>query len=88
MPITNKALKYDDAIKIARFLVENKYDKYGLTILSEFPSKDILNKVNEEFFYRVNKDTDEKPIQCEEVNVSIEGINFKYILSDAESNQK
>ena len=59
-----------------------------MTILSEFQSKDMLNKVNEEFFYRVNKDTDEKPIQCEEVNVSIEGINFKYILNDAETNQK
>jgi len=77
-------LKYEDLCKIAQFMVDNGYDKYGLTIKSVVHTKESINKINEDFFYRFKKDKDDKstPIECDQVNVNIGGVTFNYSLKE------
>lgn len=79
-------IKYDDVLKIASFLKENGYDKYGLTISSVIETKDMLNKINEDFYYRIYGNNNEKPMYSDEINISVEGINFNYILKNGNDN--
>lgn len=81
-------LKYEDLIKIAQFLYDNGYDGYDITIENKVRTKGVLDKVNEEFFYRANPDTQNAPDECDVVNIDINGFKFRYISSDEDENQE
>ena len=76
----NKVLKLDDLAKIYGALDEEGYGDSGLEIVIRVRSKEILSKVNEEFYYENSKEGE--PPEVDEVNVQIGGINFKYIVKE------
>ena len=79
-----KYLTYDDMMKIAGFLYENGYGEYGITVENEILSKEMLDKINEDIFYRYVKgdDKDAKPEYADIINVNINNIRFRYKLSE------
>lgn len=82
-------LKYEDVVKITQFLHDNGYDGYPIVIENKVRTKAILDKVNEEYFYRSNPDTEATPDQCDEVNINVNGYTFKYTVSeDAENSEE
>lgn len=53
-----------------------------MSIVFEVDEK-TLNKVNEDFYYRNNPDADHDNYEiADEVDVNIEGVNFKYIKKE------
>ena len=46
----NNLLKQEDILKIAAFLSNNGYA--GLEVINYVDTQEILNKINEDFFYR------------------------------------
>ena len=73
-------LKSDDLEKIAALLSDNGYKDSNITIVINARTKDILDRVNEDFFYRNNQEG--TPPDVNEVNVDINGIHFKYVVEE------
>jgi hypothetical protein len=86
-----KILLYKDLANIAFFLKENRLNEDGnLTVTIKVKDKDTLNKINEEFYYRyANGDKSTKPKYCDELNIQIDGVDFKYYVEaeDAKDSQ-
>ena len=80
-----KILRYDDILKITEFLKENGYSDYGITISTKVPDVETLNKVNEDFFYRLkNEDSTATPEYGDVVNVTVNGITYCYTALEKE----
>ena len=73
-------LKSDDLEKIAALLSDNGYKDSNITIVINARTKDILDRVNEDLFYRNNQEG--TPPDVNEVNVDINGIHFKYVVEE------
>lgn len=71
-------LKINDLRKIWHFLHENHYDEFIDEITIKLGSQELLNKLNEEFFY---SDEGNKDSKCENVDEFSVNIGFiKYIF--------
>ena len=46
-------IKYDKVMELAYLLKDNGFDKYGFSIVTEVDTKEQLNKLNEDFFYKI-----------------------------------
>ena len=46
-------IKYDKMLELSYLLKDNGFDKFGFSIVTEVDTKEQLNKINEEFFYKV-----------------------------------
>ena len=80
-----KILKYEDILKITEFLNENGYSDYGIIISTQVPDKQTLDKVNEDFFYRIRGDgNEETPEYGDVINISVKGITYRYTVRDKE----
>jgi len=77
-------LNFEDVIDIAQFLVERGLNNNGITISVELESKELLDKINEDFFYRITNGENYKALDPDitEVNLNIEGIDFKYYIKE------
>ena len=77
-------LDYQDLMEIAGFLINNKYDESGISIELPLDSEELLNKINEDFFYRqAGKGENEKINEnVDEVIVNVGGINFRYFFKN------
>lgn len=83
--MAGKILTYGDVMEISRLLSESGYNKYGLKITTSVSTKEEMERVNEEFFYRTHsKDDGVKPEDCDTVTLNVNGIEFKYIIDNAE----
>lgn len=72
-------LRIEDIKKITRFLIENGYDKYGLQIVTEIDDHDLLEKINEEYFYGLGgKDEKEMPAVTDEIHINVGGVIYAY----------
>lgn len=76
MPI-NGLLNSDDLEKISDLLEENGYGQSNITIVINVRSKDILSRINEDYFYRNNESG--TPPEVDEVNVTVGNVKFKYV---------
>ena len=80
-------IKYDKMLELSYLLKDNGFDKFGFSIVTEVDTKEQLNKINEEFFYKVPENEGKTPDYGDEICVDVEGIIFKYIVKeDAEDN--
>lgn len=77
----NKVLKLDDLARIYAAIDDEGYGDCGLEIILRVRNKEILNKVNEQFYYEDRKEG--TPPDTDEVIVTIGGMTFKYIVDDA-----
>lgn len=76
----NKVLKLEDLAKIYAAIDEEGYGDSGLEIILRVRSKEILDKVNEQFYYEDRKEG--TPPDTDEVIVTIGGTTFKYVVDD------
>jgi len=76
----NGLLGSNDLEKIAGLLEENGYGDSNLTITINVRSKDILSRINDDFFYRNN--VEGTPPEVDEVNVDVGGVHFKYVVDE------
>jgi hypothetical protein len=77
-------LTHKDLLKITGFLYDNDYIDCGITIETEIATKEMLDKINEDFFYRYVKqeDNDLKPEYGDVVTINMNGVKFRYKLSE------
>ena len=84
MQVESNILKMDDIIKLSAIMSENGYSNNGLTVIIPVRTQGLLNKINEDFYYRNATEGDKKshPESVDEIVVNINGITFKYILEN------
>lgn len=80
-----KMLKLEDAIELASLLHDNGYSDAGITIVINLKSDELLNKVNEDFYFKNNNENKQGEIEhVDEIVLNINGITFKYIAENEE----
>ena len=78
-----RVLNFEDILKISAFLEENGYSDGNITILLGVASQTLLIKINEDLFLRNKNESNEKLKEnVNEINVNVNNINFKYILTN------
>ena len=77
-------LKIEDLYNIALFLGEKGYNEVPLEITIPVYTKERMAKLNREFCINKNMNPtgDNDNDYVDEINVSIEGVNFKYKLTE------
>ena len=81
-----KIFRFDEAMNFVNMLYDNGMNEYGLKILIEVPSYDILKKIDEEFFYRMK--TGEEYVEKgpdTDVIVNIGGVTFIYTIKSKDN---
>lgn len=76
----NGLLTSEDLEKIASLLEDGGYGTSDIMIVINVQSQGILDKINEDFFYRNNQEG--TPPKVDEVKVSVGNVNFKYVVKD------
>ena len=79
MPVGN-ILTMDDLLKIQALLSEEGYGECRLKITIPVRNTQTLARVNEEFYYKNNKEG--TPPDVEVVDVNVGNINFEYIVEE------
>lgn len=79
-------LKYDDILKISTFFKENGYEGFDIELVNYLPNDKLLNRVNDDFFYRINRGEGEKPEDnTDEVSVKVGEYKFTYKVRNEDS---
>lgn len=76
----NDIVKFSDIIKISKILSENNFANKGISIAIEVKNKIVLNKINEDIFFRNGGEG--KVEEVDEIDINVNGINFKYIVKE------
>ena len=78
-----RVLKFEDILKISTILEENGFSDANMTVVLGVASQALLNKINEDLFIR-NKGENDTEIKSNvsEIDVNVNNINFKYVLTD------
>lgn len=74
--------RYEDLLPLTEFISEKYPSFYPISIVITLPKeKQILEKINEDYFYRLNPEGKKEDIRTdiEEVIVNIGGIKVKYV---------
>ncbi len=71
----------DELIKLSQFLVENDYHKKNVTVNFGIKTRELLNRINEDIYYR-NTEKKEALKDVDEIILNINGITFKYVLDE------
>lgn len=78
-----RVLNFEDILKISAFLEENGYGDANIRILLGVASQTLLKKINEDLFLRNKNESNEKLKEnVNEIDVNVNNINFKYILTN------
>jgi len=83
MPV-KKILNKDDLLEIAEFFMEKGYGN-NITVNIELPDKKTINRVNEDYYYKLNQGNKNNVVEIEEVeelNINIGGVKFKYFVEE------
>lgn len=82
MPI-KKILNKEDLLEIAQFFIEKNYGN-NVHIEIEVPDQQTLNKVNEDFFYRLKAENENTSLveEPEELIINVGGIKFRYFVKE------
>lgn len=76
----NDIVKFSDIIKISKILSENNFSNKDISIAIEVKNKIVLNKINEDIFFRNGGEG--KVEEVDEIDINVNGINFKYIVKE------
>lgn len=74
-------INIDELIKLSQFLVENDYHKKNITVNFGIKTRELLNRINEDIYYR-NTEKKETLKDVDEIILNINGITFKYVLDE------
>ena len=81
-----KILRGEDLSEIASWLIENGYSDANLKILIRVKDKQMLQNINDDYFYRFahNDDTTDKNANrdADQIDVNIGGIDFQYVVDE------
>jgi hypothetical protein len=77
-------LKYEDLLKIEEFLRESGYDNGKITIVMDIETQERLNRINRDYFYKVNKTGTPNEGDVGNLNIQIGNVMFRYQLRDKE----
>ena len=80
----DKTLKYDDLVKISNILSENGYNCSNVTVEVAVHTQKMLNRLNSDFFFRSGLSADKKIEDVSEINISLNGVKFKYVCDEKE----
>ena len=74
----------DELIEITQVFKEKLLTKYDLTNMEILFHVDnaVLKKINEELYYRNNPQATDNPEETDEIDLNINGIQFKYVLKE------
>jgi hypothetical protein len=75
-------LKYDDLLKIEEYLRESGYDNGNLSVVMGIETQERLNRINKDYFYKVNKAGKPNEGNVDKVNVQIGNVKFIYQLKE------
>lgn len=75
-------LKYEHLLQIEEFLRENELDSGNLSIVMDIETQERLNRINKDYFYKINQGSDKKPSNdnVKDVNIQIGNVKFTYRL--------
>lgn len=73
-------LKYDDLIKLSNAITELGYDHSNITVNIGIRTKERLNRLNDDFFYRSNLPEEQRIKDVSEININIGGITYHYYV--------
>ena len=76
----NDIVKFTDLIKLSKILADNSFSNKGISISIEVKNKVILNKINEDIFFRNGGEG--KVEEVDEIDINVNGINFKYVVKE------
>lgn len=77
-------VKLDDLINLSNLLIENNYSDKVSEIIFNVKTNEILNKINEEIYFR-NKTTDSPPLtHVDEILLNINNIKFKITVDSSD----
>lgn len=76
----NDIVKFVDLIKLSKILSDNGFSNKGISIAIEVKNKTILNKINEDIFFRNGGEG--KVDEVDEIDINVNGVNFKYIIKE------
>lgn len=79
MPVKG-LLNTEDLEKISNLLEDNGYGQSDITVVINVRSRDILSRINDDFYYRNNEDG--IPPDVDEINVTVGNVKFKYIINE------
>jgi adenylate kinase family enzyme len=82
-----KVPRIEDLMEIAQNINDLGFLDGNITIFIEVDDKKILNRINDDFFYRYKDEKAEKVDDVTEVNVSVNGVQFIYFTKQAESTE-
>lgn len=80
----DKTLKYDDLVKISKILSENGYNCSNVTVEVAVHTQKMLDRLNSDFFFRSGLSVDKKVENVSEINISLNGVKFRYICDEKE----
>lgn len=83
MPI-KKILSKNDLIEIAEFFVEKNYGD-NIHIEIELPDQKTMNRVNEDFYYKLKineKNGEDSLEEIDELNINVGGVKFRYFIKE------
>ena len=80
----DKILKYDDLMKISNLLAEAGCVYDNVTLVIDIHTKKMLNRINDDFFFRCSKKEEERVSDVNEINISVNGVKFKYVCPEDE----
>lgn len=80
----DKTLKYDDLVKISNILSENGYNCSNVTVEIAVHTQKMLNRLNSDFFFRSGLSADKKVEDVSEINISLNGVKFRYVCDEKE----
>ena len=80
----DKTLKYDDLVKISNILSENGYNCSNVTVEIVVHTQKMLNRLNSDFFFRSGLSADKKVEDVSEINISLNGVKFRYVCDEKE----
>jgi hypothetical protein len=80
----DKTLKYDDLVKISNILSENGYNCSNVTVEVAVHTQKMLDRLNSDFFFRSGLSADKKVDDVSEINISLNGVKFRYVCDEKE----
>lgn len=75
-------VKLDELIKLSTILKENDFSNKNLEIIVNVKSSELLNKINEEIYFKNKTDNSPPLTHVDEIILNMNGIKFKYIVGE------
>lgn len=74
-----KIFDYNDLLSISNLLLENGYNYDNLTIEIDVPTLKMLNRLNDDFFFKSGIEDNKRVKNVRDFSVNMNGVKFRYI---------